>query len=395
MGTARIALVSVAVMVCGAASAGAQTADAIFSGWDFRAAPVGSRPAGMGGAYVAVADGLRAAIVNPAGLTLVPQAEASASTAPIWVAATVGKGFRDVRAALYWTRTEARATSLEGLASATGFDERGAIDSHGAELGAAVGWRWKRLRVGGSGALAQYSFTGTHSVVDGTGATRSTHLAVSGNRPFWGTVGVLLDLHGHNPRHRSALRAAVAYRFPRDWDADRGTVTLGTPPVAVANGVSFRQPASWAMGISLRALRGVLGTQGFLLAFEADRPVLEGLLDNIDASRRSEPGAFDFQRDWDVRGGAELDFGSPIGGVLKARVGAGRTIPAHLRYSGADPRLRALFPTDSDATDWVIGGGGSLIVEYMEKGMRLDVDVTGLDAHAQGMKASVGLVLRF
>ena len=45
----------------------AQTSDIVFGGWSWRSRDVGSRPAGLGGAYVAVADSIRTATVNPGG----------------------------------------------------------------------------------------------------------------------------------------------------------------------------------------------------------------------------------------------------------------------------------------------------------------------------------------
>ncbi len=66
------------------APAGAQTSDIVFGAWSWRSRDPGSRPAGLGGAYVAVADSIRTAAVNPAGLALIPKAELAAGTANLW-----------------------------------------------------------------------------------------------------------------------------------------------------------------------------------------------------------------------------------------------------------------------------------------------------------------------
>src|SRR5258706_13527562 len=66
------------------ASAGAQTGDIVFGAWSWRSRDPGSRPAGLGGAYVAVADSIRTAAGNPAGLAPIPQAELAAGTANPW-----------------------------------------------------------------------------------------------------------------------------------------------------------------------------------------------------------------------------------------------------------------------------------------------------------------------
>ena len=70
-----------------AAPAGAQTSDVVFGGWSWRSRDVGSRPAGLGGAYVAVADSIRTTTVNPAGVALIPRAELSLSSANLWAGA--------------------------------------------------------------------------------------------------------------------------------------------------------------------------------------------------------------------------------------------------------------------------------------------------------------------
>ena len=67
----------------------AQTSDIVFGGWSWRSRDVGSRPAGLGGAYVAVADSIRTATVNPAGIALIPRAELALGTANLWA----GVGF--------------------------------------------------------------------------------------------------------------------------------------------------------------------------------------------------------------------------------------------------------------------------------------------------------------
>ena len=56
-----------------------------------KAADRGSRAAGMGGAYVAIADDARAAFVNPAGLTQIPVTELSVSSGLPWASAATGR----------------------------------------------------------------------------------------------------------------------------------------------------------------------------------------------------------------------------------------------------------------------------------------------------------------
>src|SRR5262252_6178694 len=66
------------------AVAGAQTTDFVFGGWSWRPTDPSSRPAGFGGAYVAVADSVRTVSVNPAGVALIPKAELALGSASRW-----------------------------------------------------------------------------------------------------------------------------------------------------------------------------------------------------------------------------------------------------------------------------------------------------------------------
>src|SRR5262245_50636268 len=91
-----------------ASSAAAQIPDPIFAGYRFAPRDVGSRPAGLGGAFVAVADDTKAAFVNPAGLTLIPITEVALSTGERWAAAATPLG--GVRLAGYATRNEEGST---------------------------------------------------------------------------------------------------------------------------------------------------------------------------------------------------------------------------------------------------------------------------------------------
>src|SRR4029078_9183153 len=66
-------------------AAGAQTPDLIFGGWSWRPPELGSRPAGLGGADLALADSVRTTESTPAGLALIPNAEFNLSTADLWL----------------------------------------------------------------------------------------------------------------------------------------------------------------------------------------------------------------------------------------------------------------------------------------------------------------------
>src|SRR5262245_63802302 len=159
-----------ALLSCALASSGAaQTPDPTFAQFSFAPESVGSRPAGMGGAFVALADDSKAAVVNPAGLTLIPLTELSLSSGERWAA--VSSGRLKLRLAGYVTRTEGGTASLESSTLEGGFSA-GVRPTRRASLGVGVAWSRLTLEPGPS--------TGTPA------ASENTHVRF--------TAGLLLDL---------------------------------------------------------------------------------------------------------------------------------------------------------------------------------------------------------
>src|SRR5512147_3251885 len=81
-----------------------QTIDPLFAGFRWAPGEVGSRPAGLAGAFVGLADDGRAAVANPAGLTLIPISEVELSTGRPWIGA--GFDLLKVRVAGYFTQAD-------------------------------------------------------------------------------------------------------------------------------------------------------------------------------------------------------------------------------------------------------------------------------------------------
>src|SRR5262245_61364343 len=92
-------------ILCLTSPLAAQTNDPVFARWRFNPDSIGSRPAGMGGAFVAVADSNKAAYANPAGLTLIPVKELGLSSGEPWLGGAVGG--RLARVAAYVAETSA------------------------------------------------------------------------------------------------------------------------------------------------------------------------------------------------------------------------------------------------------------------------------------------------
>jgi len=215
----------------------AQTSDVLFGGWTWRASELGSRPAGLGGSYVAVADGARTAAVNPAGLALIPRLEAAAATGPLWVGLArridhsdplpppvrptepgvpipcpPGRRARPWAVGFYVEQAERQSSALE-VVHGPGLSERGQLDANVEELGAglakgltpwldlgvAVGWRHLTL-------------DGTSTLIDLRGdAQRRLTLGGDSNKAR-AVVGALASFGpAHSP---TAFRLGVAYQ----WD---------------------------------------------------------------------------------------------------------------------------------------------------------------------------------
>ncbi|HET9316366.1 MAG TPA: hypothetical protein VFQ51_12305, partial [Vicinamibacteria bacterium] len=145
----RSALLSAAVVLTSLPLA-AQTDELVFANWRTNPITIGSRPAGMGGAFVAVADDARAAFFNPAGLTQMPLTEISASSGRPWLSAATGR--TRVRFAAYFTDAE-----QEGLSSVDD-EARPSLQPSVWEIGAAAGYQpFRQVRLGVSVAYRHLS----------------------------------------------------------------------------------------------------------------------------------------------------------------------------------------------------------------------------------------------
>ena len=177
---------------CCASPLAAQTNDPIFADWRWNPDSIGSRPAGMGGAFVAIADSGKSAYVNPAGLTLIPVKELGLSSGRLWMSAAAGG--QKLRLAAYYTKTrDSRAewdeTGPRGAAN-------GFLDSSAWEAGLAVGSQpLPRFRVGASVAWNRLSLDGEDARSEVEGQIRGTTVrGESGHMRL--AAGLLFDLVG-------------------------------------------------------------------------------------------------------------------------------------------------------------------------------------------------------
>lgn len=368
------ALVAAAVAAAGP-SLYAQTDDPAFGAWRWAPEPLGSRPAGLGSAYVAVADSVKAASVNPAGLALIPDWELGVSSLRLWTG--VAKGGRHVRLAAFLAETDTPSSGGPAVGDGGSLTARvrevgiaGAVSPlRGVRLGVTAAWA--RLRPDGDPV----------PVAEAPGASLS--LAGESTRLRW-TAGVLIDLAGRPGLSVPSLRFGFAIQPGFDWSVDRSVSTPGTGVQTTA--VELRRPTLASAGLSWRP------SGRWTVAGEADliryREVLDTLSFNVGSETSS---AFELSDAVEPRLG--LEFASPLScgcGNVRVRAGVRGRSPGSLRYSGDDAGLAQAFP--GAAWRAVFALGVSFMGEYFGRAIRLDLDSTDL---LEGPRLSVAATMRF
>jgi len=352
----------------------AQTNDPLFAGWRWAPPSVGARPAGMGGAFVGIADSVKAAIVNPAGLTLLPLTEIGASSGEPWLA--VGVGRPQARLAGYLSRTEEAHVELQDVPG-----DAGALDSAVWEAGLALGVSLHpRLKLGGSIASTRLTLDGERRVPgpEGTEAvaasvtSRDTHLRAS--------AGLLLVLVGANAGALPSLRLGVSWQPGFDWSAE-----MTDESASGAREISFRRPTLVSAGLAWRASdRWSLAAQGDVILYSE---VLASLERNIGEA------ALDFSLPSTIEPRLGGEFATPLScgcGIVRLRGGLHYRSPGTLRYLGPDPTLRRTFAEESWRTAATLGA--SFRVEHMGHALSLDIDSRDV---FEGPNLSFGIVWRF
>jgi hypothetical protein len=367
-----------AVILLQAASSRAQTDDPVFAQWRFSPEPLGSRPAGLGGAFVAVADDVKAAAANPAGIALLPAREANASSLRSW--AGLGGGWRRrLRFAVYgWdagaqTLSRLPRSQAEGGPRLTPLEGAGGRTSSLTEFGAAVATTPVRgLHIGVSGAWTRMRWRG-----DGAAAAADSPASLASSRVRW-SAGMLLDLLRGRWRPLSSLRLGLSIQPGIDWDLHGGDV---------AGGASFalRRPTVAAVGLAWRP------APHWLVSVEADqiryREVVSALRRNVGA--RADGFALSDR----VEPHAGIEFAAPLScgcGNIRLRAGVRGRSPGRLHYSGNDPERREAFPGEP----WRAAAslGVSFVGEYLDRAVRLDLDSADL---FDGPRLTVGATFRF
>lgn len=352
------------------ATAAAQTTDPIFAGTRWAPYAPGSRPAGVGGAFTAIADGGKAAYANPAGLVLIPAWEVEFSTGEPWLAVSSG-GLRHVRLSAYAAKIGEQ--HVEGGGTQDGF-----LDSSVREVGLGFGVEpFRGVKLGGTVAWSLLSMEGL--LREGDADEASTVTADSGHVRL--TAGLLLNLVGGETRSFPTLRLGLSYQPGFDWSADVADGDTGEPAVKTA----IRRPSLISAGLAWRTTdRWSFSAQGDFIRYHE---IVDALRRNVGA------GADGFRLPDAVEPRLGAEFAAPLWcgcGVVKGRGGLHYRSPGTLQYQGSDPVAGAAFAPGRWRT--VATLGFSFLTEHFGNALRLDLDAKDL---FEGPDISFGIAWRF
>jgi len=371
-GRARVAFTLLGCLA--SAPAFGQTLDPLFAGVRWAPRAPGSRPAGMGGAFAAVADGGKAAYFNPAGLAQIPLKELELSSGDPWLSGGVKLGV--LRVAAYATRSPREAQSLPASVP-------GSFEMKFSEYGFGVGVApIHRLKLGVSAGWSGVEIAGRRTALAPNG--QETLLAeVSGeDRQLRLTAGALLTLFSTATRGLPSVRLGLGYQRGFDW---RAQMSESGPAGLVRRGIDVRRPSVLTAGLAW------YGTDQWSFFAQGDviryGEVMGALRRNVGSAARN----FDIPDVIEPRVGSEMAVALSCGcGTLKLRGGVQYLSPGTLVYTGADPVLQDTFGLHS----WraVASLGASFFAEYFGKALRFDVDSKDV---FQGPAMSFGVVLRF
>ena len=381
----RIAMGLVVVWLAQVSLCSGQTNDEFYRSWRFVEDVGPARAAGLGGAFVALADDSSSATLNPAGLTLLPKTELSGgvlwrgagSLAADATAGRVGAGYIGGGAPL------TKKWAVGGYLTQP-FDERvalgpgssaGRLDTTVTDAGGAVGWSpTPRVRLGLRLNLTHVRVEGEWS--RGAGATATLRVgAAAGATRLTGDLGLLMQV-------TDELRVGATYRQGASWDVSR-TATNPSAGVAIDPGsvYRYRSPSVASAGASLRAgLKVVVSAQLDYIRLSEVRDVFVVRVGPFSA------GDYELKDAVEARGGVE--FSQPVGGLsIQVRAGVHGASGASLRYVGTDEAEAIRFRGSSRMTEW--SAGASLV---LSSGSRLDVALTSDKLRTV---ASAGAALRF
>jgi hypothetical protein len=353
---------------------------------------VGARPSGLGGAFVAVADDARAAVVNPAGIALVPRLEVGLGVGERWGAVAAALRGETVPVSGLPADTAAQARpcppgpqprpwalaffAQQGLkhdsaldvVSGPGLVEEGLLSAEREQVGAAVArglthWlnlglsvQWRHLRL--QSANTQRDAAGTERRRITLDGDANKARAVAGALATFGPA-------------RSPTRFRIGVAYERDlsaWTIGRREVDVTAGTVAPPANVRFEEPPLLSGGVAWRI------SDAWLVSGQLDYIWYSDVVGTLRHNEVAEADLFRLADAVEPRFGIEHTRASPIGGYLKVRAGFRRETGGRLHYEGTDLARTQAF---SDVPAAFRGSAGvSLLAEFYERAARIDLDLS-------------------
>jgi hypothetical protein len=363
----------------------------VFGGWSSRSRDVGGRPSGLGGAYVAVADDGRSAVINPAGIALVPDVEAALGFGELWASLATslrgetvpisgqpanagqprpcppGPQPRPWVLAFFGQQTLTRESRVEVVAG-PGRLENGVLAADREQVGVSVArglthWlnlgltvTWRHLRMDAATSLRSADGAELSRVVVEGDANKARAL-----------VGTLATFGP--ARSPTQFRVGVAYeRDLSAWNVGRREIDVAAGTAAAPATVRIEEPPLFSGGAAWRI------NDGWLVTGQLDYIWYEDVLSTLHTNQVPEAGAFAIQDGFEPRFAIEHTRPSPIGGYLKVRAGVRRETSGRLHYTGTDLARAQAFPDVGPAFRG--SAGVSLLAEFYARAARIDLDLS-------------------
>lgn len=371
----------------------AQSNDHVFRSWRWAEDIPSPRAAGLGGAFVAIADDSSAAFLNPAGLTLLPKTEIAAgllsrgagtsALADVLQPSTrlgsiAGAGLITEKWAIgaYVNEPRRVQSTLSPLMFPDGSQDSGYIEATVRDVGAAVGWRPSHLvRLGLRLNVSHLRTVGESSRRTTEGAEDLRVGMASGTSRMTGNLGVLIE-----PVDR--IRLGLVIQSGASWPVERTAINpdLG---VVLDSGTDFivRAPAVVAGGVAVRLSERVL------VAGQLDY-VRYGEIQSVLAVRQGSAVRADYHLDNAFEPHAGIEFSMPVRSFsVQLRGGLHSQAPGSLAYEGSDASEVTAFQASKRR---LLASSGLSLVS--RSGFRTDLAATfGGDRRM----LSAGMALRF
>jgi long-chain fatty acid transport protein len=354
-------LIAAALIGCGSLpQASAQTNDFAFRSFSAAGDLGSARAAGLGGAFVAVADDSSATFLNPAGLGTLPKTELAAGvmhrgagtsalgdgfTARTSVGYVGGAGSLSSHWAIGGYLTEPMDERLSlGASDSPGPAVSGYLRANVRDVGMAASWHpTTRLYLGLRLNDTHLNIESLTAVSGTNGATTSRVGFGGGQDKIAGDLGLLFHVNDQ-VQLGATFRQGVSWNFNRTADdpsreliLDKGSNKILRSPSVVSGGLAYRPSPRW-----------LLSGQADLVRYSEGQSDL-GL-------REAGFGQSDYRlRDAvDLHAGVETTI--PVGVVsLLFRGGIYSQAAGALEYTASDPVEKSVFPARARVTRLALG----------------------------------------